>query len=322
MTLHAAKTIPVRLNLGIAGLAILASLGALWVASHAANGWIIALAAFAFSFTNNTIFSLHHEAVHGSFHPERRINEAAGRLFAAFFPTIFSIQRISHFGHHARNRSDEELYDCYLPHQSWALKTYWIYCLLTGFYWAIIPFAGLLYVVCPWAFRTRWFIEGPARFWGFEPFVADIGRAPILPIWLEGVFSLSVQVLIVVLLDLNLFGWLACYWAFGLNWSSVQYTDHAGSPRDAIEGAWNLRFWPITQAFFLNYNLHLVHHRDPTIPWRDLPKNVRSDDPQPGFWPIYLRLWLGARPAPEGAWRPASQPKQPLTADPPSIAGE
>ena len=28
-----------------------------------------------------------------------------------------------------------------------------------------------------------------------------------------------------------------CYWAFGLNWSSVQYSDHAGSPRDVIEGA-------------------------------------------------------------------------------------
>ena len=42
----------------------------------------------------------------------------------------------------------------------------------------------------------------------------------------------------------------------------------------------------------------------------DLPENVRPDDPHPGFWPIYLRLWLGAQPAPEGAWRPApSSPK-------------
>ena len=89
------------------------------------------------------------------FSPRRRLNEAAGVLFAAFFPTAFTIQRISHFGHHRRNRTDFELYDYYLPHQSRWLKTYWIYCLLTGFYWAIIPVAGFLYLVCPFAFRSR-----------------------------------------------------------------------------------------------------------------------------------------------------------------------
>ncbi len=82
------------------------------------------------------------------------------------------------------------------------------------------------------------------------------------------------------LLDLDLVGWLACYWAFALNWSSLQYTDHAWSPRDVHEGAWNLRFRPITQAIFLNYNLHLVHHRDPTIPWIDLPRHVRAERSQ------------------------------------------
>ena len=42
------------------------------------------------------------------------------------------------------------------------------------------------------------------------------------------------------------------------------------------EGAWNLRFWPLTQAIFLNYNLHLVHHRRPDIPWLHLPRYVRA----------------------------------------------
>ena len=297
--------IPVAANWLIAGTAIIASCACLWFASHAHAWWWMLAAAVVFSYTNNTLFSLHHEAVHGVFNPHRRINHAAGVLLAGFFPTIFSIQRISHIGHHRRNRTDEELYDYYLPHQSWWLKTYWIYCLLTGFYWAIIPVAALLYVLCPWAFRSRWFQHGPARWWGFEPFVADIAKAPIARVWLEGVCSLLLQATLFWALDLTWQGWLVCYWAFGLNWSSVQYSDHAGSPRDVIEGAWNLYFWPGARWLFLNYNYHLAHHREPQIPWIHLPNCVRPGDAQPSFWRIYLVLWRGAQKAPPG---PGPQP--------------
>ncbi len=293
--------IPAARNLAIAAAAIGVSLACLWAASHAHAWWGMAAAALIFSFANNTVFSLHHEAVHGAFHPDRRVNEAAGVLFAAFFPTIFSVQRVSHLGHHRRNRTDLELYDYHLPHQSWLLKTYWIYCLLFGFYWSIIPVACLLYLVWPWAFRAAWFQRGPARWWGFEPFVRDIADEPVGRVWREGLFSLVFQALLIVALDLSFTSWLACYWAFGVNWSSVQYTDHAQSPRDVLEGAWNLRFWPLTQALFLNYNLHLAHHRRPGVPWIYLPELVSACDPRPSFWPIYLRLWLGSRPAPPGA---------------------
>ena len=301
----ASYAVPVRTNVLVGVLAIAVSIACLWIASHADSWWLIAAACVLFSYTNNTIFSLHHEAVHHNFHPNARINDAAGVLLAGFFPTIFSVQRISHFGHHRRNRTDEELYDYFLPHQSRWLKTYWIYCLLTGFYWAIIPVAMLIYLLCPWAFRSRWFQEGPARWWGFRPFVLDIARAPIRRVWLEGIGSLALQLALITALDLSLTGWLLCYWAFGLNWSSVQYSDHAGSPRDVIEGAWNLRFWPFARWTFLNYNFHLAHHRQPNVPWIHLPKLVRPNDARPSFWSIYVRLWMGARPAPAG---PGPQP--------------
>ena len=114
----ASYPIPARANMAIAAVAVAANLALLWTASHAPNWWVVALAAFAFSFTNNTVFSLHHEAVHRCFHPDIRINEGAGVLFAAFFPTIFQIQRISHFGHHRRNRTDEELRPVVLEHRA------------------------------------------------------------------------------------------------------------------------------------------------------------------------------------------------------------
>src|SRR4029450_2582430 len=159
-----------------------------------------------------------HECGLGSFSPARRLNDAAGLLFAAFFPTAFTIQPASHLGHHRRNRTDLELYDYFLPHQSHWQKTYWIYCLLTGFYWAIIPVAGLVYAACPFVFRSRRFQDGPAKWWGFREFVRDIADEPIARVWSEAAFSVAWQVLLWQVLDLGWTGWLACYWAFGLNW--------------------------------------------------------------------------------------------------------
>jgi fatty acid desaturase len=294
------KPIPAAMNAGIAIAAMTIALVSLRTASQASHWMVVAAAAMVFSFANNTIFSLMHECVHGVFHPNRRVNEFAGVIFAAFFPTAFEIQRISHFGHHRRNRSDAELYDYYLPHESRWLKTYWVYCLLTGFYWSIIPVAVLIYLLAPWVFRSRVFRDGPARLWGFSEFVRDISDAPVSTIWPQALFTAVFQITAWVALDLDWVGWLACYWAFGVNWSSVQYSDHAWSPRDTHEGAWNLRFWPVTQAIFLNYNLHLVHHRRPGIPWNQLPSHVRLDDPSPSFWTIYWRLWLGPKKAPDG----------------------
>jgi fatty acid desaturase len=291
--------IPARLNIVIAVLAMTVSLVALWTASHAPHWVIVALAAIVFSFANNTVFSLMHECVHFGFNANRRLNEGAGVLFAAFFPTAFAIQRISHFGHHRRNRSDTELYDYYLPTESRWLKTYWVYCLLTGFYWSVVPVAVAVYLMAPWAFRSRFFRDGPARFWGFSEFVRDISEAPISSIWPQALFTAVFQAAIWFALDLNWVGWLTCYWAFGVNWCSVQYTDHAWSPRDTREGAWNLQFWRTTQAIFLNYNLHLAHHRQPGLPWNRLPYYVRPEDPAPSFWAIYLRLWLGPKRAPD-----------------------
>jgi fatty acid desaturase len=295
-----ATPIPGALNvaIGVAALSVAASL--LWIASHAGHWSVLVLAAFSFSFVNNTIFSLLHEAVHGMFHRNLVVNEIAGAVLAAMFPTGFSVQRASHLGHHRRNRTDLEMFDYYLPHQSRWLKTYWLYCLLTGFYWAIIPVAGAVYLLMPWSFASRWFQHGPARWWGFEHFVADIARQPRGRVWLELACSASVQVALWLVLDLTWVGWLTCYWAFGLNWSALQYVDHAWSPRDVLEGAWNLKVSRVSRAFFLNYHYHLVHHRAPHIPWLYLPRFVRPDDPQRSFWKIYFSLWGGARPAPPG----------------------
>ena len=290
--------IPGTINLIIATAATVLCASLLWLASNSTSGLVIAGAAIGFSLFNNTLFALLHESVHGVLHQNTKINYLAGLLCSAMFPTGYSIQKISHLGHHQRNRTDAELYDYYLPHQSRWLKTYWLYCLLTGFYWAIIPVAGLIFLFMPWSFASKHFQTGPARWWGFEPFVRDIAQQGRLRVWLELFFSFVIQLMLWQLLDLNWKGYLLCYWAFGLNWSALQYVDHAWSVRDVINGAWNLKVNPLVQKIFLNYHLHLAHHRHPQVPWIYLPGLVEKEDERPSFWPIYFSLWAGARPAP------------------------
>jgi len=291
------EPIPGALNLALAAAASASALGLLAFASHTSSwGWRIA-AAVAFSYVNNTIFSLLHEAVHGHLHPHPRVNEAAGRFLAAFFPTGLGFQRVCHLGHHRRNRTDAEVFDYILPGESRLLKTVQWYGILTGLYWLLPPLGCLLYLVWPGFFHlperlrnTRWSRQTStaAMLSGFE-------GAPERTIRLEILFSFAFQAACIWLLDLSAAGWLACYAAFGFNWSSLQYADHAFSERDVHDGAWNLRVNRLVQYLFLNYHHHKAHHRDPQIPWVHLPKHVDFTEKRPSFLSIWLRMWLGPR---------------------------
>lgn len=290
--------IPGWRNVALTFVALPATWGLLWAGSHAPLGWAL-LAAWAFSLVHHLPFSLLHEAVHGVFSTNRRVNEAFGVLTAAAFPTSFTTQRIAHLGHHRRNRTDRELYDYYLPHQSRALRNLWLYAgNLFGLYWFLVPIGNLVYLLAPWIYTSPRFVHGPARLLGFEPYVEEIAREGKLRIWLECLLALVYQVALVTLLDLTWQGWLLCYGAFALHWSALQYVDHAWSPRDIVNGAWDLRVLPVTRALALNYHYHLAHHRHPTVPWVHLPRLVDETRPRPTFWSIYFSLWGGTRPAP------------------------
>ena len=286
------------LNIAIFCAALPVTWALLWVASHLSLGWAL-LSAWVFALANHTPFSLMHEAIHGNFSRNRLRNDLFGTLCAPALPSSFTMQKIAHLGHHRRNRTDEELYDYYLPGQSRIGRTVKIYTgNLFGFYWLCIPVGNLLYLLFPWMFTSRWFVEGPARALGFAPYLREIVEYSRLRIWLECLWALAYQVALWMLLDLSWQGWLLCYWAFALHWSALQYVDHAWSARDTIEGAWNLKVLPVTRMFSMNYHLHLAHHRYPQAPWTALPDLVRSEDPRPTFWRIYFRLWGGVRPAP------------------------
>ena len=293
-----AYPVPERLNIAIFLATFPLLWGLLWLGSH--GSWPLRLlAAWGFAFAHHLPFSLLHEAVHDIFSPNKRRNDLFGTLCAAVFPTSYTMQKVAHLGHHKRNRTDAELYDYYLPQQSRSLRNFWLYAgNLMGLYWFCIPASLVVFLFTPWLYGSRKFIEGPARHLGFEPYVRDIAANSPRRIWLECLLALAYQAVVFWLLDLNWQGWLLCHSAFALHWSALQYVDHAWSPRDVVEGAWNLKVTPLARALVLNYHYHLAHHRQPRVAWIHLPRLVRPGDAYPTFWSIYFSLWGGTRPAP------------------------
>ncbi|HXD10517.1 MAG TPA: fatty acid desaturase, partial [Anaerolineales bacterium] len=265
------EPVPGKLNIFLALVTIVVTLSMLWIASHTGSAlWFIA-SVIAFAFLNNTVFSLLHEAVHGIFHPNLAVNNWAGRILAAFFPTGFTFQRIAHLGHHRRNRTDAELFDYYKPGDNLLFKYVQWYGILTGIYWLIPPLASLLFLFTPVPLIKRIMAYSESSDISYQTsadgMLSGYKNAPFGRIKGEILLTIFIQIAIFYLLDLSLWGWLACYAAFGFNWSSLQYTDHAFAERHVYDGAWNLRVNKIVQYLFLNYHHHKVHHQNPSISW-------------------------------------------------------
>lgn len=286
------------INYAILACSVIATAALLWSASHLSFGYSI-IAIWLFSLVNNTPFALMHEAVHGIAAKSPRLNYWLGLIAGWTFPTSFLMQRTAHIGHHQRNRTDDELYDYYLPHQSKIVRNIWLYAgNLFGLYWWSVAFSNVVLLLVPWAYRSGFFVRKVAPSLGFGPYVADLVKMPLLQIWLEIAAAFSYQAAIFYLLDLNAVQTFLCYGAFALHWSVLQYADHAWSARDTRSGAWDLQVLPPSRWIALNYHLHRAHHRFPMVPWYQLPEYAESIDLQPSFWRIYFSLWRGVRPAP------------------------
>jgi fatty acid desaturase len=283
--------VPEHVNWLLLAAAAIATSILLWAASH---GFALP-AALAFAFVNNLPFALMHEAVHGVAARTPRRNAILGTIAACMFPTSFSLQRVAHLGHHARNRMDDDLYDYYLPSQSRFVRNVWLYAgNLLGLYWFCIPLSNALYLVATPLYRSRVFVERVAPALGFGPHVREIAGLAPLRVWIEIACAFGYQAALWLALGLEWKGWLLAHWLFAMHWSALQYVDHAWSARDVAAGAWNLRVFAPIRWLALNYHFHRAHHADPAVPWTRL-----SGAADASFWRIYWSLWRhGVQPAP------------------------
>lgn len=256
------------------------------------------LGGLLFSFTANTLFSLLHEAVHGHLHANEKMNHLLGMICAAFYPTSFSLQRAYHLSHHKNNRTSKEQFDYVNESDNKFIKYAQWYCILTGLYWVFAVLGAFLVLLIPGFLIQTISKSKLSKQTGADSMFARLSPEIFTTIRLELLFSIGVQLLIFYWLDISFVTYLICYGLFAINWSSLQYADHAFTALDPKEGAWNLRVTKFTQLLFLNYHAHKIHHKNMHLPWLYLYRFVPKDEYKPKFISVYLQMWKGPRKMP------------------------
>ncbi len=293
-------TPPYNLNILIA-IVSMSSYVALLYGVNAINSWPIKiLLAVLFAHVANTVFSLLHEAVHNGFHSNKNTNYFFGVILSAFFPTAYSFQKRCHLNHHKNNRTKLESFELYDQHDSYFLRSFSLYSVLTGFYYTF-PFLGCLFLLISpskmihSAFNDKVNSYKVARMGGASMLrnFENLSIKEITRMRLEVLATIIIYFSIIYFLNISLVTWLLCFGAFALMWSTLQYVDHAYSPRDIKNGAWNVSINPITRIFFLNYHYHQAHHQHPNVSWLHLSKFQDPKYDSPSFWKIYFRMWKG-----------------------------
>ena len=287
--------IPAALNalLSLTLLALMPAAQALAARAATPLGWW--LWALCFGALMMPLNGLIHEAEHRMLHARPALNELLGVALSALFPSALSFTRHTHLGHHKRNRSDEELFDQYAPHEK-RQKFVSFYALYLGLFWLLVPLGSLAVSCVPGgAWRRlggragRAMVEGlPARL---------LGR-----VRLECALAAAAQGAMCWGLGLPLSSWLGVYAVAGVVWSSQQGLVHAGTRMHVVEGARDLLLPRALEGLFLSWNLHLTHHRHPRAPWVHLSSLSAREGREP-YMPTALRFWRGPTPCREPAPR-------------------
>lgn len=284
--------IPKNLNLAIIAGQLLALFGIFMLAASTTRWWQLGLLSAAFGIVGNSVYSIVHEAEHNMLHPNRKINDFFGIVMALFFPAPFHLIRQGHIGHHQRNRSDDEAFDLYFEDENAFLRWVQLYAILTGLYWCVVALSNVVVMVCPFMLQKRFFEFNRPSAALMESLNPKYWRI----IRIEAFLAIALHVAIVWGLKIPIMNYLIVYFGFGFSWSAMQYVHHFGTERDVLNGARNLWFLSAVDLIWLNHNWHLVHHRQPTVPWIHLRRLGRDSDGKREFilW-HYLRMWRGPR---------------------------
>jgi fatty acid desaturase len=241
------------------------------------------------------VFTMLHEFCHRNAHRDPRWNYVIGWITSTIFGTVPTLLQVQHWSHHRRNRTapergefiheDERPWEKIIRYYASILGGLWAACFFFALLVPFIPFSAIEFLM-----SDRRFNYLSAAFDGFK--AADWPRMRI-----EGVVFIA---WCVVLVWFGPWSWqtlLLAYVAFAFSWSSLQWIYHLYTPLHKIEGAYNLRAPALVRVLFLNFNWNLTHHRQPGVPWQELPRHVDPAETQP-LWYRWLYLFRPPIPFP------------------------
>ncbi len=235
--------------------------------------WALILVPFAV--LNNALWALIHECIHDLFHSSNRVNLAVGRLLAIFFGSPFQILRLTHLSHHKFNRSPvekgTEIYDPEEVSRVQANFRYFFY-ILCGLYVLEVS-STFLFFLPPNVFRKlgqRLMDRGDIQEkWLARKFKNDK--------WLREIRIDGVAILLIFGLSVFCYRehWQLLVSLLIVRTFLISFMDnvyHYRTPLYITVSGHNLWLPRIFSTLLLNFNLHRVHHSDPSVPWTKLPE--------------------------------------------------
>jgi fatty acid desaturase len=284
--------IPVKTNLLIIIFCSCFYFALLWASSHVHHYRVVLLFGIAFAVIMVPVYSLIHEAEHMILHSNEQVNNILGRWLCVLFIAPFTFFKHCHLKHHKKNRTDEEMWDLYYEHQVKWKRYGTLYGMMIGLGYFSLWLAVCLFAIAPRLIYSRFFYSHK-EIGGFIK--GSDRKEKITKSRWESLLVIIFQVAIFFILDLKWTSWLTLFVMHGLLWSSQNYVNHAFSPRNIINGAHNLKipFW--LKLVYLNFNLHLAHHRNPKMPWIHLSAITKEEKGRMSFFRNYFRLWKGPR---------------------------
>jgi fatty acid desaturase len=230
----------------------------------------------------NLFWALHHEAIHGGFHHDRRGNLLAGRIMAILLGSSFHVLRFGHLMHHRYNRNPVDRPDAYDPAAVPRARARlgFLANLVIGLY-----LAELAAPIASWLPRPviRRLLDRVYR--GNDPALAAIRpaahRAFLDPRRLGMIRADAFLAVALVAASAAAFGrhWPMLLGFFGGRGVLISVFDnvyHFGTPIDRPDYARNLWLPAPPRLLILNMNLHRVHHLRPALPWWALPAQLRA----------------------------------------------
>lgn len=305
MSAPPAWPIPARLNTALVLLVAAAWVGLVGAAGRV-EGWALAAVTLAFALLFQTNFALFHEASHLKLHPRPRWNRGLGLVCGTLFGMSAAMFEVTHWSHHLKNRTDQEMFDLYYPHQSRVGRSLVWYGTLCGLLWPLTLALSLGTLLLPGLTRRV------AERVQIAERVFQAGPALVRRIRWELLLGLAAHAGLLVALGTPWPRVLLLYGAGAWLWSSSNYLEHVRAPRDVLRGAWNLRAPAPWSWINLHREWDLNHHLHPGVPWLHLPRLATDGPPRRSWLAHWLGQWSGLR----AAHPPGPSPLEPWQLEP------
>lgn len=214
-------------------------------------------------------WSLIHEAIHRVYHPQQKINGLCGRLLSILFGTVFAPTQYGHLMHHGMNRQGPDLIDAYDPHTTsfWLASLRYYLHIFGGLY--LFQVFGPLLVFLPRNLLQKLMIKN----FGVDSPYYQVARQKLLPSKILRQMRVDAFCLY-TLLAISAWLYASHVWILivGFLWRGlmISFSDnlpHYGTPVDQNRYAYNTYLPTVLRLFWLNFNLHRIHHEEPRLPW-------------------------------------------------------